>query len=90
MVAILRGPLRHTNRLGRTASLVVWPSSSSLNAISQGSELRIQFTTDARYQAFLKRAVDATVLGIRVRDVTLPGDVTDATPDGALIFLWRA
>ena len=32
-----------------------------------GSKLRIQFTTDERYQAFLPRAVEAEVLGLRVR-----------------------
>ena len=47
----------------------------SVNALAQGSELRIRFTTDARYQAFLKRAADATVLGIRVRVACLE-DVT--------------
>ncbi len=36
----------------------------SLNAQAPGSELRIQFTTDERYQAFLSRATEATVLGI--------------------------
>jgi hypothetical protein len=41
--------------------------SHSLNAQTAGSELRIQFTTDARYQAFLERSVEAVVLGVRVR-----------------------
>ena len=39
------------------------------------SELRIQFTTDERYQAFLGRSVEATVLGIRVR-IACREDVT--------------
>src|SRR3984885_14445473 len=39
----------------------------SLNALAPGSELRIQFTTDERYQAFPARSVDANVLGIRVK-----------------------
>ena len=39
----------------------------SLNAQGAGSELRIQFTTDPRYQAFPDRAVEAVVLGIPVR-----------------------
>ena len=38
-------------------------------------ELRIQFTTDERYQAFLARSVDAEVLGLRVRVACLE-DVT--------------
>ena len=39
------------------------------------SELRIQFTTDERYQAFLARSVEAEVLGIRARVACLE-DVT--------------
>jgi hypothetical protein len=39
----------------------------SVNALAPGSDLRIQFTTDERYQAFLARASEAEVLGIRVR-----------------------
>jgi hypothetical protein len=39
------------------------------------SELRIQFTTDERYQAFLARSVEAEVLGVRVRVASLE-DVT--------------
>ena len=40
-----------------------------------GSDLRIQFTTDDRYQPFLTRAVEAEVLGTRVRLACLE-DVT--------------
>ena len=47
----------------------------SLNAMAPGSQLRIQFTTDERYQAFLARSVEAEVLGIRVRIACLE-DVT--------------
>jgi hypothetical protein len=43
----------------------------SLNAQGAGSELRIQFTTDPRYQAFPQRAVDATVLGVAVKVASL-------------------
>src|SRR6266436_6749532 len=39
----------------------------SLNVVALGSELRIQFTTDERCQAFLTRSVEAEVLGVRVR-----------------------
>jgi len=38
----------------------------SLNATLPESELRIQFTTDERYQEFLPHAVTAEVLGVRV------------------------
>lgn len=47
----------------------------SVNALAPGSELRIQFTTDERYQPFPARAVDAHVLGIRVK-VACREDVT--------------
>jgi len=46
-----------------------------VNALAPGSELRIQFTTDERYQAFPARSVDANVLGIRVK-VACRQDVT--------------
>jgi hypothetical protein len=45
------------------------------NALAEGSDLRIQFTTDTRYQDFLPRAVEAEVLGIRVKVACLQ-DVT--------------
>ncbi len=47
----------------------------SLNAAAPGSDLRIQFTTDERYQAFLTRSRDAEVLGVRAR-VACVEDVT--------------
>jgi hypothetical protein len=46
-----------------------------VNASAPGSQLRIQFTTDERYQAFPARSVDANVLGIRVK-VACRADVT--------------
>ncbi|HTP00679.1 MAG TPA: hypothetical protein VMJ64_04840, partial [Anaerolineales bacterium] len=47
----------------------------SLNASGPGSDLRIQFTTDERYQAFLPRSVSAEVLGVQTRVACLE-DVT--------------
>jgi hypothetical protein len=47
----------------------------SVNALAPGSELRVQFTTDERYQPFPSRSVEATVLGIRVK-VACREDVT--------------
>jgi hypothetical protein len=47
----------------------------SVNAFAPGSQLRIQFTTDERYQAFLARSVEAEALGVRVRVACLE-DVT--------------
>ena len=46
----------------------------SINA-QAGSDLRIQFTIDERYQSFLERSVESEVLGIRVRVASLR-DVT--------------
>ena len=43
----------------------------SVNATAPQSELRIQFTTDERYQAFLDRARHADVLGSRVQVASL-------------------
>ena len=38
---------------------------NSVNLQAPGSELRIQFTTDARYQAFLSRSRNMLVLGVK-------------------------
>ncbi len=48
----------------------------SLDVFSSVSELRIRFNTDERYQAFLARAIENEILGVRTRvasidDVTL-------------------
>jgi hypothetical protein len=39
----------------------------SVNAQAPGSELRIQFTTDERYQAFPSRSIEGRVLGVPVK-----------------------
>jgi hypothetical protein len=39
----------------------------SVNALAPESKLRIQFTTDERYQAFLARSLEGEVLGVRAR-----------------------
>lgn len=46
-----------------------------MNAQAPGSQLRIRFTTDERYQPFLSRAIKAEVLGVRVK-VACVEDVT--------------
>jgi hypothetical protein len=43
----------------------------SVNASPPASDLRIQFTTDMRYQGFLSRAQEATVLGVIVKVASL-------------------
>jgi hypothetical protein len=47
----------------------------SLGNWTRRSDLRIQFTTDERYQDFLDRSVESEVLGIRVRIASVE-DVT--------------
>jgi hypothetical protein len=47
----------------------------SLNAMTPESQLRVQFTTDDRYQTFLGRSIEAEVLGVHVRIACLE-DVT--------------
>ncbi len=49
--------------------------SHPVNALAPESELRIQFTTDERYQPFLARSLEAEVLGFRVKVASLE-DVT--------------
>jgi hypothetical protein len=44
----------------------------SLNALRAGSQLRIQFTKDARYAAFPSRAELRETLGVRLRVASLP------------------
>src|ERR1700674_2271224 len=39
----------------------------SVNVLAPDSDLRIQFTTDERYQAFPSRATEAEVLGVRAK-----------------------
>jgi hypothetical protein len=61
----------HLREQGFTAA----EHSPSMNARAPASQLRIQFTTDARYQAFLDRSVEAVVLGVPVRVACLE-DIT--------------
>ena len=51
----------------------------SLNAQRPGSDLRIQFTKDPRYQPFLAAAVPAKVLGCEARVASLRDLVTGKT-----------
>ena len=43
----------------------------SVNATAPESQLRIQFTTDERYQSFPARSVEAEVLGVRTKTACL-------------------
>ncbi len=51
----------------RSEGFKVEEHAHSLNAQAPESQLRIQFTTDQRYQPFPGRSVEAEVLGIRAR-----------------------
>jgi hypothetical protein len=59
----------------REQDFVIESHAHPVNAQSAGSDLRIQFTTDDRYQEFPSRAVQAEVLGLPVRVACLE-DVT--------------
>ncbi len=55
--------------------VVIQQHAHAMNDWVPQSDLRIQFTTDERYQDFLDRSVESEVLGIRVRIASLQ-DVT--------------
>ncbi len=55
----------------RSHGFVIEEHEYSVNAQGPESQLRIQFTTDPRYQEFLPRAVAAIVLGVPVRVAAL-------------------
>jgi hypothetical protein len=59
----------------REQGFVVEEHEHSPNARGSGSDLRIQFTTDQRYQAFLARSIEAAALGIPVRVACLQDTV---------------
>lgn len=61
------------------AGFAVHDETWSLNAQRAGSELRIQFTKDPRYQGFIAAAVPAKVLGCDARVATLRDLVTGKT-----------
>jgi hypothetical protein len=66
LVVIASGLRRLAENL-REQGFAIEEHEHSLNAQSPGSDLRIQFTTDARYQAFPARSVEAVVLGVAAR-----------------------
>src|SRR5689334_14094382 len=50
----------------QSAGFFVREFSHSLNAQAPKSQLRVQFTTDPRYQDFISRMAERVVLGVRV------------------------
>jgi hypothetical protein len=61
------------------AGFVLHDETWSLNAQHSGSELRIQFTKDPRYQGFIASAIPAKVLGCDARVASLCDLVTGKT-----------
>jgi hypothetical protein len=74
IVAVAENLEKLTEHL-RSEGFVLEAYEHSVNARRPGSELRIQFTTDPRYQAFPVRAEEREVLGLRVKVAQLE-DVT--------------
>ncbi len=59
--------LHGLTQLLQQAGFTIEVHSHSVNATPAKSELRIQFTTDPRYQPFISRSVETEVLGVHVR-----------------------
>ncbi len=70
LVVIASGLRELTEKL-RAHEFVVEQHEHSVNAQRPGNDLRVQFTTDIRYQPFLERSVNAIVLGVPVRVASL-------------------
>jgi hypothetical protein len=70
MVVVSTSLPRIQNEL-RTTGFQVTEHAHSVNAQMKGSELRIQFTTDPRYQDFLADTESKAVLGCEVRVASL-------------------
>jgi len=74
LIIIASGLAKLAEYLGeRSFKIEEYPHST--NATPPGSELRIQFSTDERYQPFLARSIKAAVLGVQARIACLE-DVT--------------
>jgi hypothetical protein len=69
--SVLRDLMAHLDEQGFKTEV----HRNTVNALSNGSDLRIQFTTDERYQEFPLRSVEAEVLGMQVKIARLE-DVT--------------
>ncbi|MBK5295399.1 MAG: hypothetical protein JJE04_27445 [Acidobacteriia bacterium] len=74
-IVVIAGQLSRVSDLLRQQAFSVVSHEHSVNAQPPGSDLRIQFTTDERYQDFPSRSEEREVLGLRIqvaclRDVT--------------------
>ncbi|MDI7268386.1 MAG: nucleotidyl transferase AbiEii/AbiGii toxin family protein [Myxococcota bacterium] len=59
--------IESVRRAAESRGFEVQPFEHSVNLSRPGSDLRVQIQTDPRYQAFLDRAVEADLLGYRMR-----------------------
>lgn len=74
-LVVIATSLRRLSAQLRERGFAIEEHPHSINAQAEKSQLRIQFTTDPRYQAFLARSVESEVLGIPVKIASLQ-DVT--------------
>lgn len=74
-LVVIAADLSNVSRRLREEGFRIESHRYSVNASAPESDLRIQFTTDPRYQDFPSRALPGTVLGVPVRVATLE-DVT--------------
>jgi hypothetical protein len=70
-LVVISSSLRAVAEELRAQGFAVEEYEHSVNAQGPESTLRIQFTTDPRYQAFLERSVEAVVLDVPVRVASL-------------------
>jgi len=66
VIVVVSGQLKSIERELLAAGFTLESFEHSLNAKMQGSDMRIQFTLDSRYQSFLNNAEVGNVLGQRV------------------------
>jgi hypothetical protein len=74
-IVVITSQLQKVTENLKKAGFGVESFEHSINAQFPGSQLRIQFTTDRRYQAFVERAREQEVLGVKVQVACLE-DVT--------------
>lgn len=70
-IVVAAGNLTNVSRNLENRGFKLEAHRNSLNAKAPASDLRIQFTTDSRYQDFIQRAQERDVLGLRVRVASL-------------------
>ena len=70
-IVVVSGNLDKILRALEADGFDLQPHEHSVNASRLGSDLRIQFTTDPRYQPFVERAEEREVLGMRAKVATL-------------------